>query len=469
MDILNLTRLQFGITTIYHFFFVPLSIGLAFLVAIMETRYVRSENILYKKMAQFWGRLFLINASVGIVTGIVQEFHFGMNWSEYSRFVGDIFGTPLAIETLLAFFLESTFLGIWIFGWDKLNKWLHLACIWLVVFGSLMSAFWIIVANSFMQNPVGFKVENGRAELTDFGALVTNPHVWVQFPHVVMAALATGAFFVLGVSAYNLLKKKGDPEFFRRSAHLAILVAVISSIGVAAAGHRQGDDVAHNQPMKLAAMEAHWHTEGPASEALFSIVDEQNRKDIFSIKVPYVLSLIAYSDPNATVKGINELQAEYEQKYGPGNYVPPVTVTFWAFRSMVGSGIAMILLSLFGLFLAWKRKLIYQRWFLRILVFAIALPYIAGTCGWIVAEMGRQPWVVYGYMKTESAISPNVSITMVLISLATFSVLYVALAVADVYLMAKYAQGNNIHQLRNEVEDLEDADDDKELILDGAY
>jgi cytochrome d ubiquinol oxidase subunit I len=435
----------------------------------METRYAKTGNILYKKMAQFWGRLFLINAAVGIVTGIVQEFHFGMNWSEYSRFVGDVFGTPLAIETLLAFFLESTFLGIWIFGWERLNKFVHLACIWLVVLGSLMSAFWILVANSMMQNPVGYKIENGKAILTDFFALLTNPNLWVQFPHVLLASLLTGAFFVMGVSAFNILKKKGDTEFFRRSASLALVIAAVTSIGVAMAGDAQATHVAEANPMKLAAFEAHWNTEGPASESLISIVDEQNRKDIFSIKIPFVLSLLAHHDPNAEVQGINQLQAEAEQKYGPGNYVPPVMITYVAFRGMVGSGVLMILLSLFGLFLAWKRKLTSYKWFLRALVFAIPLPYIAAICGWVVAEVGRQPWVVNGVLKTEAAISPGVDITMVTISLATFIVLYLGLLAAHIFLLAKYAQGNTLYQLRNELEDEQQASSDDDKLLEGAY
>lgn len=461
-----LARIQFGMTTLYHFFFVPLSIGLAFLVAIMETRYAKGGNEYYKKMAQFWGRLFLINAAVGIVTGIVQEFQFGMNWSEYSRFVGDIFGAPLAIETLLAFFLESTFLGIWIFGWDKLNKWVHLACIWLVVLGSLMSAFWILVANSFMQHPVGYTLNNGRAEMTDFGAILANQNVWVQFPHVLMGALVMGAFFVMGVSAYNLLKKRGDAEFFRRSMHLAVLVAVVASLGVALAGDMNGKNLAKTNPMKLAATEALWDTEKPAGEVLFALIDERNHTNTFEIKIPALLSFMANGDFNSEVKGINQLQAEAEQQYGPGNYVPAVTPLFYLFRGMAGTGVAMIAVSSFALFLAFRRKLVTSRWFLRILVGAMVLPYVANFCGWLTAELGRQPWVVYGVLKTESAVSPNVTAETVLISLVVFAVLYIGLMGANIYLMAKFAKGDDWDVSSHHR--LEEAEEDKTALV-GAY
>jgi cytochrome d ubiquinol oxidase subunit I len=452
MDALTLARMQFATTTIYHFFFVPLSIGLGFMVALMETRYVMTKNETYKKMAQFWGRLFIINAAVGIVTGIVQEFQFGMNWSEYSRFVGDIFGAPLAIETLLAFFLESTFLGIWIFGWDKLNRFVHLACIWLVVFGSLMSAFWILVANSFMQKPVGYTINNGRAEMDNFLDLLTNPNLWAQFPHVLMAGIVTGAFFVMGISAINLLKKRGDADFFRRSLQMGLVVAMFASVLVAVAGDRQGKHTAQVNPMKMAAAEALWETEQSAGWSLISFYDENARKEIFSIKIPGVLSFIIHDDFNKPVKGINEVQKEMEAKYGPGNYVPPVTIVYWAFRGMVGSGGLMILISLLGMALLWRRKLMTSRWYLRILAFAIVLPYIANICGWVVAEVGRQPWAVVGLLRTESAVSPNVSVPMLALTLACFVVLYVFLAIVDIYLLRKFSRGTEIGQPVHEEE-----------------
>ncbi|GCE22657.1 cytochrome ubiquinol oxidase subunit I [Dictyobacter kobayashii] len=440
MDALTLARWQFGITTVYHFFFVPLTLGLSLLVAIMETIYVRSGNETYKRMAKFWGHLFLINFAMGIATGIVQEFQFGMNWSSYARFMGDIFGAPLAIEALLAFFLESTFLGIWLFGWDRIPKRLHLLAIWLVVIGSNISAFWILVANSFMQEPVGYTLRNGRAEMTDFFALLRNPNLWVQYPHVLTAGVATAAFFVLGISAYKLLRQKGDLDMFRHSATIAITAGVISSILVAMAGHTQAQHMIQTQPMKMAAAEALWTSEDPAAFSLFTIGNENSRQDVFAIKIPDALSILAYNTPNGTVPGINELQKEYVAKYGPGDYVPPVAVTYWSFRLMVGSGMAMILISLLALFFFMRKRLENIRWLLWVLPFCIALPYIGNTTGWIMTEIGRQPWIVFGLLKTSSAVSPTVGASSVLISLIVFTLLYAVLAIADVYLMVKHVK-----------------------------
>ncbi|GAC1366603.1 MAG: cytochrome ubiquinol oxidase subunit I [Ktedonobacteraceae bacterium] len=439
MDALTLSRLQFGSTIVYHFLFVPLTMGLALIIAIMETLYVRSGNTTYKRMAQFWGKLFLINFALGVVTGIVQEFQFGMNWSAYSRFIGDVFGAPLAIEALLAFFLESTFLGIWVFGWELLPKKIHLAAIWLVVIGSHLSAFWILTANSFMQEPMGYALHNGRAEMTDFFALLRNPNLWYQFPHVVFGAMVTGAFFVVGISAYHFLKKNKDQDFFRRSMRIGLTVALIGSIAVSLAGHLQGQHVVQAQPMKMAAAEALWDTEGPASFSLFTIGDPNQMKDIVAIKVPYVLSFLSYNNFTQPVQGIKELQAQYVRQYGPGNYVPPVIVTYWSFRLMMGMGMFMALLSMGGLFLLWKKRLEQSRWFLMALIGGIALPYIANTAGWVLAEIGRQPWLVFGVLKTAAGVSPSVSAGMVLFSLITFIVVYGVLAVIDGFLLAKYA------------------------------
>ncbi|GCE13492.1 cytochrome ubiquinol oxidase subunit I [Tengunoibacter tsumagoiensis] len=459
MDALTLARWQFGITTIYHFFFVPLTLGLSLLIAIMETVYVRTGNETYKKMAQFWGRLFLINFAMGVATGIVQEFQFGMNWSSYSRFVGDIFGAPLAIEALLAFFLESTFLGMWIFGWDKLPRGLHLLTIWLVVFGSNLSALWILIANSFMQQPVGFTLRNGRAEMTNFFALLTNPNVWVQFPHVLTAGICTASFFVIGISAYKLLKRKGDLDLFRHSAQIGIISAVIASILVAMVGHTQAQHMVQSQPMKMAAAEALWNSEDPASFSIFTIGNEKNRKDVFAIRIPDLLSILSYNTAEGQVQGINELQAQYVKQYGPGNYVPPVGVTYWSFRLMVGSGMVMILLSLLALFFLWKRSFEKVRWFLWILPFAMVLPYLANAMGWIMTEIGRQPWIVFGLLRTSDAVSPTVNVGSVLASLIIFTLLYGALAIADIYLLAKY--------VRTETPVVEEAAED--TLLAGAY
>jgi len=442
MDGLLLARSQFAVTTVYHFFFVPLTLGLSILVAIMETLYVRSGDERYKRMTKFWGKLFLINFAMGVVTGIVQEFQFGLNWSNYSRFVGDIFGAPLAVEALLAFFLESTFLGVWIFGWDRFSKRLHAGAIWLVAIGSNLSAFWILVANSFMQEPVGYVLRNGRAEMTDFLALLTNPHVVLQFPHVVLSGVCTAGFFVLGISAYHLLRKSGDQDFFTSSFKMAAIYGLVGSLLVIPVGHIQTQHAVETQPMKMAAAEALWNSEDPAALSLFTWGDETNRKDVFAIRIPFFLSLLSYGTPYGQVEGINQLQAQYQQQYGPGDYVPPVFVSYWSFRIMVGAGFVMLLLALYAVYLAVEHNAAQKPRLLRLLVAAIALPYLANSTGWLLTEMGRQPWIVFGLMKTSQAVSPTVPAAMVAFSLAGFTLLYGALMIADVYLMVKAAKGD---------------------------
>lgn len=440
MDALTLSRLQFATTTIYHFFFVPLTLGLSILVAIMETLYVRTGDEVYKKMTKFWGKLFLINFAMGVVTGLVQEFQFGMNWSEYSRFVGDIFGAPLAIEALSAFFLESVFLGIWIFGWDKLPKAVHAGVIWVVAIGSNLSALWILIANSFMQEPVGYVLRNGRAEMVDFWALVTNPHVWQQFPHVVLAGMTTAAFFALGISAYHLVKKSSNHEVWRRSFLMAAVYALIGAALVGVVGHSQGQHMFKTQPMKMAAAEALWETEEPADLSMITISDESKREEMFSIKLPAMMSLLTCNNFTCEIRGINDIQAEYEQTYGPGDYIPPVNLLFWAFRVMVGTGALMIVLALVALFLALKKWLDRYPWLLRLLIWSIPLPYLANTAGWVLAEMGRQPWIVFGLMRTEEGVSVSVTGGMVVFSLVVFALLYAALMIADIYLLVKYSR-----------------------------
>jgi cytochrome d ubiquinol oxidase subunit I len=438
MDVLTLSRLQFAVTTVYHFFFVPLTLGLSVLTAIMETIYVRTGQDVYKRMTKFWGILFLINFAMGVVTGIVQEFQFGMNWSEYSRFVGDIFGAPLAIEALLAFFLESTFLGVWIFGWDRLSKGWHATTIWLVAIGSNLSALWILIANSFMQHPVGYVVENGRAVMNDFGALLANRYVWSQFPHTVLSGFTTAAFFVLGISVYHLLRKK-DEDLFRRSFNIAAVFGTLSIFLVILVGHSQAQQMVQVQPMKMAAVEALWESESPASFSLFTIGDEANLKDRFALRIPYLLSILSYNQPTGEVKGIKNLQAEYEQTYGPGYYVPSVFTTYWTFRIMVFSGFLMFAVMVFGLYYTLRGRPLAGK-VVALLPFAIALPYIANSAGWILTEMGRQPWIVYGLMKTDAGFSPNITPGLVLASLIIFTLLYALLMVADVYLLTKYAK-----------------------------
>ncbi len=441
MDNLILARLQFAITTVYHFFFVPLTLGLSILVAVMETQYVRTGDETYKKMAKFWGKLFLINFAMGVVTGIVQEFQFGMNWSEYSRYVGDIFGVPLAIEALLAFFLESTFLGVWIFGWDKLPKKLHAVTIWLVAVGANISALWILIANSFMQEPVGYEIVNGRAQLVDFWALITNPNLGVQYLHVFLSGLATAGFFVLGISAYHILKNREDvPDFFRRSFTIASIAALIASFGIAVNGHLQGQHMVRTQPMKMAAAEALWESEDPAGLSLFTITNQAERRNIVELPIPALLSLLSYNRFSGEVKGINNLEAEFDEIYGADNYTPSIMVIFWSFRIMVGMGGLMALLSLVSVWMVWKKKIADIPLVLKILPFAIAAPYIANTTGWLMTEMGRQPWIVYGLQKTADAISPNVTSGALLFSLISFAVLYGALMAVDIYLLVKNAK-----------------------------
>lgn len=457
MDVLELSRMQFAVTTVYHFFFVPLTLGLSILVAIMHTLYVRTNDERYKQMTKFWGKLFLINFAMGVVTGIVQEFQFGMNWSEYSRFVGDIFGAPLAVEALMAFFLESTFLGLWIFGWDKLPKKVHLATIWLAAIGANISAFWILVANSFMQNPVGYTVVDGRATMTDFLALITNPNVFLQYPHVVLGGFTTGAFFVLGVSAFHLLRHRRQTAtntwMFQRSFNIALVFGLFAIIGTMIAGHAQGQNMARYQPMKLAAAEGLWHDEDPAALSMFQIGNEQARDSIINLRIPSLLSFLTYDTPNGLVRGINSLNAEYIAQFGDRyneeyaarynlsaiDYVPPaIWLTYWSFRAMVGAGVAMFLLILAGLWFRFRGTILQQAFYLRVMVLAIVLPYLANTTGWLLTEFGRQPWIVFGEMRIEEAVSPNLTVGMLWITLLGFTLVYGVLMVVDLWLLWKY-------------------------------
>lgn len=448
MDITTLSRIQFALTTVYHFFFVPLTLGLSVLVAIMETNYLSKRDEVYKKMAKFWGNLFIINFALGVVTGIVMEFQFGMNWSEYARYVGDIFGAPLAIEALLAFFLESVFLGVWIFGWDRVPKGVHLAAIWLVAIASNLSAFWILTANAFMQHPVAYQVlDNGRIVMNNFWALISNPYLWLQFPHTMFSGFTTAAFFVLGISAYHLVRKKEIP-LFTKSFRLAAIVGLISIIAVILLGHRQGQMIARYQPMKTASEEALWHTEDPASFAFISIVNQEEQEELLALRVPYFLSILMYNRPYGAVQGISELQEEYVAKYGSGNYIPNVMLNFWSFRIMVGIGFFLLLSAFIAVLWLRGKKPLYSRKLLVVFPYILFLPYISNTAGWLLAEVGRQPWVVFGLLKTQDAVSPNITTGMVLTSLIGFGLLYAILIAADVHLLAKYArQGAETEEL----------------------
>jgi cytochrome d ubiquinol oxidase subunit I len=437
MDPIVLSRLQFAITTIYHFFLVPLTLGLSILVAIFESRYVATGDEVYKRMTKFWGKIFLVNFAAGVVTGIVQEFHFGLNWSEYARFMGDIFGAPLAIEALLAFYMESTFIGLWIFGWDKLSKKMHLAAAWLVAIGSNISALWILIANSFMQNPVGYAIENGRAVMTDFLALITNPNLPYQYLHVLSAGVATAGFLVLGFSGWHILRKTGSQEFFQRAFKWAAVYALIGAVMVGLVGDAHGKFLAKTQPMKICAAEAIWENEQPADFVVIAGIDQEGQDNTFELRIPKALSFLLYSNFTGGINGLLYWQAEAVAKYGPGNYIPPVVLSFWTFRVMVGSGFLMGLLALLALVRP-KVKFLQKPWLLKLLLPAVFLPYIASTCGWILTESARQPWIVYGLLRVKDAVSPNLTGGMVLFSLILFTVLLGATVGVTAWLMIRY-------------------------------
>lgn len=427
MDVVMLSRLQFAAATAFHFLFVPLTLGLTWLVAWMETQYVRTGDETYLKMTKFWGKLFLINFAVGVVTGITLEFQFGTNWSRYSAYVGDIFGSLLAIEATAAFFLESTLIGVWIFGWKKLSRKAHCIVMWLVAFGSTLSAVWILIANSWMQHPVGYTIRNGRAELTDFFAVVTQKFAVLMFVHVVSGAFVLAGFFVMGISAYHLLKKQ-NMDFFGRSFRMGLVFSLVASLVVAIEGDLHAKDVAEKQPAKLAAMESLWDTTESAPVYLFSIPDEENEKNLVEIlPIPGLLSFLAHGDMNAPVKGLKEY---------PRDERPPVFLTSFAFKGMVGLGTYFVLITLYGFI---RRKTITESpWFLKLMLFSIPLPYIANQLGWIVTEVGRQPWIVYGLMRTRDAVSP-VAASQVAVTLVAFILVYGLLGIAGYYLIYRHA------------------------------
>jgi cytochrome d ubiquinol oxidase subunit I len=428
MDALMLSRLQFAVATFFHFIFVPLTLGLSILIAIMETVYVRTGDEDYRRMARFWGRLFIINFAIGVLTGITLEFQFGTNWSRYSRYVGDIFGSLLAIEATLAFFLESTFLAVWIFGWNRLSPRLHNLSIWLVALASNLSALWILIANSWMQHPVGYTIRGGRAELSDFLAIVTQPFAIQQFFHTVSGAYILAGFFVMGICAYHLLRRQ-HIAFFTKSFRMALIFALIFSLAEIVQGHIHGGEVAKIQPTKLAAMESHWESQTGAPMWLFLIPDEKNERNLVEWgRIPGALSMLAYHSSQALVKGLKDF---------PKDERPPVTLTFVAFRTMVGLGFLFALLTVVGWFK--RNKLLESPGFLKVMLYAIPLPYIALQAGWIVTEVGRQPWIVYGLMKTTDAVSP-IAASQVGVSLGAFILVYSLLGAAAFYLMIRYAR-----------------------------
>ena len=437
----DLARVQFAMTSLYHFLFVPLTLGLAPLVAVMQTLWYRTRDEGWLRLTRFFGTLMLINFAIGVATGLVQEFQFGMNWSVYSEFVGDVFGAPLAMEGLAAFMLESTFLGLWIFGWDRLSPRVHLACVWLFALGTWLSALFIIVANSWMQRPVGSDVVNGRAELTSFWDLLTNRlGIWA-YGHVVLVGITTAAAVIFGVSCWHILRGRNE-DLFRKAAKLALIVGVpISAINLWWGSHL-GIVITDYQPMKIASTEAQWDTCQPCGFSLFQIggFTEQDQTPSFDIVIPKVLSFLATGSFNGEVQGITPLQQQSERDYGRGNYKPPIETTYWAMRTMAYLGSLVFLVFGVGAFLWWRKRFETSRWFLWAAVCAVPLPYLAALAGWVLTESGRQPWIVWGLLQTANANSPSVSTTTIVLSLVVFGLLYLTLTVLNFVLLRRYAR-----------------------------
>jgi len=451
VDAVDIARWQFAITTIYHFFFVPVTIGLSMIVAGFETAWLRHRNPEMLRLTKFFGKLFTINFTLGLVTGIVQEFQFGMNWSDYSRFVGDIFGAPLAVEALLAFFLESTFLGLWIFGWDKIPARLHAACMWLVAVGTLLSAYFILAANSFMQHPVGYRFNpvTGRAEMTDFVAVLTNKVQLVTFPHTMTSAYMVGGALVMAVGLWHLRKPDvgKNATMYRKATRIGAWVTLVSALGVIVSGDFQGKIMTEVQPMKMAAAEALYNSE--ASNAPFSLLTVgslDGSQEKFAVKVPGLLSFLATGSTDGPVKGINEIKAAYQKQYGADatsrvfsqSYTPTIPLTYWSFRIMIGLGIVGALIAMAVLWSTRRDRIPRHRLWFWAIVAAPLLPLFANAFGWIFTEAGRQPWIVFGLMTTASGISPNVSAGEVWTSLITLTLLYAVLAVVETKLLLKY-------------------------------
>ncbi len=441
MTNVDLARWQFGFTSVNHFLFVPVTIGLAFLTALLQTAWHRGGREEYLRLTRFFGTLLVINVAIGVVTGLVQEFQFGMNWSAYSRLVGNIFGAPLAMEGLAAFFLESTFLGLWLFGWDKLPRRVHLATIWAVCLGTVLSAAFIMAANSWMQHPVGYVLNKARQpQLNDIWALFTNPvFVW-GYAKVLFASLVTGAAIMLAVSAWQL-RHGGEAGVFTRSARLSLIVLVPAILFAMLVGDELGVIESRYQPMKIAAAEAQWTTCQPCSFSLFQIGGgNQDQTPTQILAIPHLLSLLATNSWNGRVIGLNPLQAQYSRQFGPGYYVPNVFVQYWSMRVMAYLAVLVFLLGLWGLWLVRRGNLASSRVFLWVAVWAAVLPFLMNTAGWLLTESGRQPWIIQGIMLTKNAVSPSVSTIDVAISLGAFVALYGVLGVVDLLLMLKYAR-----------------------------
>ena len=444
MDVLELSRFQFASTSIFHFFFVSLTVGLAFLIAVMETiAFVSADRRQhYQRLTNFFGHLFLINFAVGVVTGIVQEFQFGMNWSEYSEFVGNIFGVPLALEVLMAFFLESTFIGIWWFGKDRLKPWMRLGAIWLVAIGTQISMFWVVMANAWMHHPVGYEVVGDQALLTDFSAVVFNYKAILYSLHVQGSAWSVAGFFVLAISAYHLLRRR-NVAVFSRALRIALVFAAVGTVFSAVSGHTAAQYAREDQPMKFAAMEAQWEdSQSPAPWSAVALIDEDARENTATLEIPYLGSILADSSLDASYQGMNSLNEEYQQQFGEGrDYYPAVTWVYWSFRIMVGIGGLMLAVSFAGLLFWWRRRagLDSMRWYLKLLLVMLPMPWIANFTGWIVTEMGRQPFMVYGLLTTDEGVSANTA-TEVLLGLIGLWVVYLGLIGLDIFLLTRTAR-----------------------------
>ncbi len=494
MDALDISRWQFGITTVYHFILVPLTIGLAPMIAVMQTVWTVTGNEQWYRATKFFGKLFLINFALGVATGIVQEFQFGMNWSAYSRFVGDVFGAPLALEGLVAFFLESTFLGLWIFGWDRLSKKVHLACIWLVAIGVNASAYFIIAANSWMQHPVGarYNPETKRAELTDFWALMTNNTTLAAFPHTVAGSFLTAGTFVAGIGIWWMVREHrraaaaedaGSAADARRDAgtlyrpvtRFALWVMVASGVALAITGDMQGKLMFEQQPMKMASAESLCHTETGASFSILTLGTHNNCDSVTRVvEIPNLTSFLATNTFDSTLDGVAEMQQRYSETVGPGDYRPNLFVTYWAFRAMIGWAVGSAVLAALGLWFTRRGRVVTQPWMGRLAILAIPAPFLANSSGWVFTEMGRQPWMVVPNPTGDPALHLTVSQGVsshgagtVLVSLITFTLLYGALAVVWFTLIRRYAvEGplpHDAHAPSDEPPSPTDADESRRL------
>jgi cytochrome d ubiquinol oxidase subunit I len=491
VDVLDIARWQFGITTVYHFLMVPLTIGLSIVVAGMQTAWVRTGNRKYLAMTKFWGKLLLINFAMGVVTGLVQEFQFGMNWSAYSRFVGDVFGPPLAMEGLVAFFIESTFLGLWIFGWDRLPRRVHLACAWAFSLASTLSAYFILAANSWMQHPVGVQLVDGKPRLTSIGAVLTNPTLMAALPHTIAGCFAVSATFLVGIAAWHLARKRDlHQAMWRASLKVGGWIGVVAFAALALSGDTQGKLMFQQQPMKMAAAEALCRTERPASFSVFAYgnVAQPDCESVKSLDVPYILSFLATGSFTSKVEGVQDLLPRYQAKYGtnypndpalgalagkPVDYVPDLPVTYWGFRLMIGFGALAALAALGALWLTRRGRFPKGRWFPRAALFAIATPFLANAFGWLFTEMGRQPFVVAPnptgidgvWLYTAEAVSPGVTAGEALTSVIALTSVYAVLAVIEIFLMVRYVRGGVAAVLPDEPEPADQADD----VLSFAY